>query len=338
MKAVFLVRHGSPENSFAFREIPMPICKSYEVLIKVKASGLNFADVMIRKKLYEGAPDLPSVIGFDVVGTVEECGAEVNQFSKGDRVVAMCKFGGYAEYICSPEYGVVKLPASINDLDALALPVQYLTAYYAAEKLISLKAGDRVLVHAGAGGLGRALIQYALSKHCTVFSTAGSTEKVQLLHNLGVHHPINYKTTDFKKEILRLTHGKGVDVVFDGIGGSNARKSFKSLATGGRLVLHGASALSSGNLFQKLTQLLSFGIYHPVMLMMPSKSILGVNMLELANHKPEFVGQMLHEVVQLTEKGIFNPKIVHQFPASEIARAHALLESRNLYGKACIVW
>ncbi len=338
MKAIFLIRHGSPENSFSFREIPMPICKPDEVMIKVKASGINFADVMIRKNLYEGAPDLPAVIGFDVVGIVEELGTNVREFAKGDRVVAMCKFGGYSEYICSPFYGVVKVPESINDLDALALPVQYLTAYYAGEKLVTLNEGDRVLVHAGSGGLGRALIQYALNKKCTVFSTAGSGEKIQLLHNMGVHYPINYTTTDFKNEIQRLTHGKGVDVVFDGIGGSNARKSFKSLSTGGRLVLHGASALSSGNLFQKLFQLLSFGIYHPVMLMMPSKSILGVNMLELANDKPEFVGNMLREVVQFTEKGIFDPKIAHQFPVSEIARAHALLESRNLHGKACIIW
>lgn len=338
MKVIYLLRHADASRSFEFREVAIPIPGPHDVVFKTICSGLNFADIMVRKNLYDGAPKLPAVIGFDACGTITAVGAEVKNFKPGDVVVALCKFGGYAEYICTPEFGVSKIPSNVDPIDACALAVQYLTAYYAAAKLTQLQEGDKVLIHAGAGGLGRALIQYALFKKCVVFSTAGSEEKIALLKNMGVHHPINYNTSDFANEVKRLTNQKGLDVVFDGIGGSNARKSFKSLATGGRLVLHGASVLSSGNLFSKISQFLSFGLYHPVMLMMPSKSILGINMLEIADHKPEFISQMLSEVLQLTESGIFKPETPHRFPAKDIAEAHAFLENRKSSGKVCIVW
>ncbi|MBK9109252.1 MAG: zinc-binding dehydrogenase [Saprospiraceae bacterium] len=338
MKAIYLVRHAAASRSFEFREEAIPVPRHSDVVIKTICSGLNFADIMVRKNLYDGAPKLPAVIGFDACGTITAVGAEVKNFKPGDVVVALCKFSGYAEYICTPASGVAKIPEHIDPHDAVALAVQYLTAYYAAAKLTQLQEGDKVLIHAGAGGLGRALIQYALFKKCIVFATAGSEEKITMLKNMGVHHPINYYTSDFAKDVARLTNQKGLDVVFDGIGGSNARKSFKSLATGGRLVLHGASVLSSGNLFSKIFQFLSFGLYHPVMLMMPSKSILGINMLEMADHKPEFISQMLSEVIQLTVSGIFKPETPHRFPAADIAEAHAFLENRKSSGKVCIVW
>lgn len=338
MKAIYLVRHSAPSRAFEFRDTAVPVPGKNEVLIKSICSGLNFADVMIRKKLYEGAPGLPAVIGFDACGIISEVGSDVKNLKQGDVVVALTLFNGYAEFICVPEFAAAKIPIHIDAIDGVALAVQYLTAYYAAAKLVTLLPGDNVLIHSGAGGLGRALIQFALYKQCIVYSTAGSEEKVQLLKDMGVHFPINYLKSDFKKEMIRITRGKGVDVVFDGTGGANARRSFQGLATGGRLVLHGASSLSSGNLFHKIIQLLSFGIYHPVMLMMPSKSILGVNMLELAKDKPEFVGNMLGEVVRLAEMGVFTPKTFHPFPVSEIAEAHALLESRKSYGKVCLVW
>ncbi|MBK8954448.1 MAG: alcohol dehydrogenase catalytic domain-containing protein [Saprospiraceae bacterium] len=165
MKAIYLVRHSCPFRSFEFREIAIPEPKPHEVLIKNICSGLNFADVMVRKNLYDGAPKLPAVIGFDAAGTVVSVGSEIKHLKPGDVVVALSKFNGYAEYVCTSATGVVKIPATWDPVDATALAVQYLTAYYAAAKLVNLQEGDKVLIHSGAGGLGRALIQYCLFKN-----------------------------------------------------------------------------------------------------------------------------------------------------------------------------
>lgn len=338
MKAIFLTRHANPDRAFEFREIEKPSPAADELLIKTTCSGLNFADVMIRRNLYEGAPKLPSVIGFDLTGNVVETGSAVHTFKPGDKVIALCRFGAYAEYVCTPALAAVKIPEGIDPLDAVALSTQYLTAYYAASELVKLHPGDKVLIQSGAGGLGQALIQFALYKKCILFSTAGSDEKIHLLQQMGVHYPINYIKEDFQSVVMKHTNSQGVDVIFDGIGGASVRKGFKCLDTGGRIVCHGASVFISRNLLSKILCFLQFGFYHPVMLMMPSKSILAINMLPLSEKKPAYIQQMLTEVVRLAEEGIFTPKTPHRFAVSEIEQAHLLLESRKSMGKICICW
>lgn len=338
MKAIFFIKNGAAEKAFETREIPTPIPASGQVLIKVESFGLNFADVMARNGMYEDAPPKPCVLGYDVSGTIEMIGEGVTHLKKGDRVTAMTRFGGYAEYAITDARATAVIPDSMDTSTATALTTQYCTAYFAAAEMVNLHPGDKVLIHSGAGGVGTALIQFAKFKQCEIFSTAGSEEKIKYLQELGVHHPINYTTQDFEKEVNKITNGKGLDVIFDAVGGRSVKKGFRSLTAGGRIVCYGASDMTNKNLWGKLKSAIGFGIYHPVMLMMPSKTIIGVNMLSVADQHPEVLQRCLTEVVRLTATGVFTPIIGKVFQASAIAAAHEYLEKRKSIGKIAIQW
>ncbi len=338
MKAIYLIKNGKSSEAFEVREAQPPVPKAGEIQIQVSAFGLNFADVMARKGMYRDAPPMPCVLGYDVAGVVTAVGQGVTNHAIGDRVTAMTRFGGYAQSVITDARAAAKIPDSMEMNAATALTTQYCTAYYAAAEMVNLHKGDKVLVHSGAGGVGTALVQYALHKGCEVFSTAGSDEKVALLKSLGVHHPINYNTQDFEQVVKQTTNGAGVDVIFDAVGGSYVRKGFRALAHGGRIVCYGAADLSSKNIFGKLKAFLGFGIYHPVVFMMNSKSMIGVNMLRIADHKPEVLQRCLQEVIKLTEQGVFKPTVGKAFPVHELAAAHDFLESRKSTGKIAVVW
>ena len=338
MKAVFLVNNGSASSAFDIREVATPVPSASQILIKVAAFGLNFADVMARKGMYKEAPPKPCVLGYDVAGTVAAVGSSVKNVSVGDAVTAMTRFGGYAEYAITESTAVARIPTGVDAATATTLTTQYCTAYYAAMMQVNLREGDKVLVHSGAGGVGMALVQIALHKKCTVFSTAGSQKKLDFLKQNGVHYPLNYTTSDFASEIRRLTSGAGIDVIFDAVGGSSVRKGINILAAGGRIVCYGASEMSSRSLPGKIAAALAFGIYHPVMFMMASKSIIGVNMLAIADHKPDIIREALEGVVDLTEKGVLTPYPATKFHVSEIAAAHDALEKRQTMGKVAVYW
>lgn len=338
MKAVFLVKNGAAETAFDIRETPIPVPAASQVLIKVAAFGLNFADVMARHGMYKEAPPKPCILGYDVAGTVIEVGAAVKNVQPGDEVTAMTRFGGYAEYAVTEATALAVIPPGMTHGTATTLTTQYCTAYYASMMQVNLREGDKVLVHSGAGGVGMALVQLALHKKCTVFSTAGSEKKLSFLKDMGVQFPINYVTTDFSKEISRLTNNTGVDVIFDAVGGSSVRKGFNLLGPGGRLVCYGASEMSGKNLPAKLMAAIGFGIYHPVMFMMASKAIIGINMLQIADHKPDIIQDCLQGVVDLAAKGVLKPYPATEYPVAEIATAHEALEKRKTMGKVAVLW
>lgn len=166
MKAVYLVKTGDPETAFEIREIPKPQPAPDQVRIKVEAFGLNFADVMARLGLYRGAPPLPAVLGYDIVGRIEECGEAVQDLKAGDRVTALTRFGGYAEYAVTESSAAAKISEDMPAGVAAALSTQYCTAYYLAYEMANLQQNDRVLTHAAAGVVGTALVQMALYKQC----------------------------------------------------------------------------------------------------------------------------------------------------------------------------
>jgi NADPH2:quinone reductase len=338
MKAIVLKKYGNSKEAFEMQEVKDPVVSDGQVLISVEYTGLNFADVMARKGLYKEAPPLPCVLGYDVAGTIAELGKGVTGFNIGDRVIAVTRFGGYAEKVVTDSRAVIKIPAEWNPANAIALTTQYCTAWYSAGEMMNLHQGDKVLVQSGAGGVGIALIQFAKYKQCEIFATAGSDEKVEFLKQLGVHHPINYTTQDFEAIIKKETGGKGVDAIFDAVGGSSVRKGMKILAAGGRLVCYGASVLSSKKGLAKLQAGLAFGFYHPAMLMIPSKSIIGVNMLKIADNKPERMQYCLQSVVELAKQGVFIPKESLVFPVNEIAPAHEMLSNRKTIGKLVLKW
>lgn len=183
------------------------------------------------------------------------------------------------------------------------------------------------------------MIQYAKYKKCEIFATAGSETKLNYLSSLGVQHPINYTTQDFEREMKNLIgEGKGVDVIFDAVGGKSLKKGFRLLAPGGRIVCYGAADMTNKNLFGKLKAVLDFGLYHPLMLIALSKAIIGINMLHIADDKPSVLNRCLMEVVQLTSQGVFTPTLSKVFNAADIAAAHEYLEKRKSIGKVVMKW
>lgn len=339
MKGIYIVKYGDAEEAFEVRETPKPVPKPGEVLVKVEGFGLNFADVMARKGMYEDAPPIPSLIGYDVVGTVERVGSNVTHLFEGDRVTALTRFGGYAEFALTDARAAAKISSTMSVPVATALTTQFCTAYYCAAEVVNLFAGDRVLIHSAAGGVGTALMQYAKLKGCEIFATTGSSSKVEMLKQMGAQHVIDTSKVEFDYYIEDVTKGDGVDVIWDAVGADFIRKGIKVLAPGGRIVCYGAAQMTDAtNIFSKISKGLQFGIYHPAQFMMNSKSLIGVNMLKIADGKPEVLKRCLENVVRLVDEGIFKPQDGKLFKAADIAEAHKFLESRKSTGKVACEW
>lgn len=338
MYAFCLIRNGAPQVAFEKRELPEPELEAGEVLIGVEAFGLNYADVMARLGLYQDCPPLPAVIGYDVVGTIEKVGSGVKERKPGERVTAMTRFGGYAQLAKTDERACAVVPAGMDAGKALALCTQYGTAYYAAEEMARIHEGDHVLIHAAAGGVGTALIQLARRRGAVIYGTAGSDEKLDYLREQGVHHPINYRKEDFSDAVKRINGERGLDLVFDPIGGKSVKKGFKLLGSGGRILLYGGADMTDLGLLGKLQFAAGFGIWHPIEFLMNSKAMIGINMLRIADNRPDALARVLKAVVKLTEAGELDPTVGKIYGSNELAEAHEFLASRKSIGKIAVKW
>lgn len=340
MKSFVLVRHGAAENAFELREGADLVPAGGQVLIEVAAFGLNYADIMARTGKYKDAPPLPSVIGYEAAGVVKALGAGVTNLQVGQRVAAFLRFGGYATQVLAPADGVIPIPDSMDWGTALALTVQYCTAWYAAEECMRMHEGDHVLIQAAAGGVGIALVQMAKRRGAIVYGTAGSDSKIEYLRSIGVDHPINYNKVDWFAEIKRLRGDKGVDVVFDSLGGAEFKRGYKALGPGGRIAGFGNASRSQGwaNIFGDLKTLFGFGFYSPAFLLMQSRSIIGVNMLRIGDYRPMVLKSCLHNTFQLAAEGVFKPLIGAEFSASQLVEAHEYLQKRKSMGKIVVKW
>ena len=340
MKTYTIIKYVEPEKAFELQEKPTPVPAANEILVSVEAFGINFADIMARNGLYQDAPPLPCVIGYESVGRVEACGSAVkNKLEKGTRVVAFSRFGGYATHVVTDERAVVAIGENMDAGVALALAVQYTTAWFCAEEMIRLRKGNHVLIQAAAGGVGTALVQLCKRHGCIIYGTAGSDKKLEYLREQGVDYPINYNTQDFAAEIKKL-RPEGIDVAFDSVGGKTFRKSFKSLNRGGRIVGYGAAENLGGGLqlIDTLKMVFNFGIYHPVQFLMNSRGMIGVNMLRIADYKPDTLKHCMESVIQLLHEGKIDPHVGKMYKAEEIYQAHEDLENRKTIGKIGIIW
>ncbi|HXZ14635.1 MAG TPA: alcohol dehydrogenase catalytic domain-containing protein, partial [Roseiarcus sp.] len=210
MRAIWTTGHGGPEV-LEVREAPDPRPAAGEIGIKVEAAGLNFSDVLARIGFYPAAPKPPCVLGYEVAGVVDATGPGAEGFAPGDRVVAMTKFGGHADMVCVSARSSVKLPDDVAFETAAALPVNYLTAGYMTRRVAGVRAGDTVLVHAAAGGVGQALLQFCrIVGGVRVLGTASASKHDVLCRN-GCAEAIDYRSKDYVAEARRLTGGEGVD-------------------------------------------------------------------------------------------------------------------------------
>jgi NADPH:quinone reductase-like Zn-dependent oxidoreductase len=336
MRSVWIPRIGPPEV-LEVREVPDPHAGAGEVRVRVRASGVNFADCMARMGLYPDAPKLPCVVGYEVAGTIDEVGAGVEGIAPGAAVLALTRFKGYAELVVVRAEQVVPLPDGMTFEEGAALPVNYLTAILMLEVLANVRAGERVLVHGAAGGVGLAAVQLSLLHGAEVIGTA-SASKHAALRAAGVAHAIDYRSADVEAEVRRLTGGRGVDIVLDPIGGEHLRRSYRVLAPLGRLVAFGFSAAApttSRRVLTALWQLLRMPRFSPVTLMNDNRVVMGVNLGHLWD-ETALLSAQLTKLVDYYRAGTIRPTVGRTFPLVEAASAHAFIQGRQNVGKVVL--
>lgn len=337
MRALVITTHGGPEV-LQVQQRPDPVAGAGEVLVRVKAAGINFADVMARAGLYPDAPKPPAVVGYEFAGVVEALGEGVSEYAVGDRVLGGTRFGGYAELVAPRENMLVPLPDDWSFEEGAAFPVNYATAYAAVCRYGNVLAGERVLFHAAAGGVGIAATQIAKLVGAEVFGTA-SPSKHEALRGFGVDHPIDYRNKDFVAEIRALTGEKQpLDLVNDPIAGWNMRRSWSLLRPGGRLVGSGVSAMMDGerrSVPRMVKTVLATPLTSALPLMSESKTFIGLNMLKLWDAKGS-LDEFIEPLRAWVDAGKLRPVVAEAFPLERGGDAHRMIIERRNVGKVVL--
>ncbi len=336
MKQIWIPKHGPPDV-LELREAEDPVAGPGEVLVAVHASGVNFADIMARMGLYPDAPPLPCVVGYEVSGTVEGLGEGVTGLELGDRVLAMTRFGGYADRVVAPQTQVAKLPPELDYASAAAIPVNYLTAWLMLRELGNVGSHHTVLVQAAAGGVGQAALQICKDAGATVLGTA-SAPKHERLRAAGCEHCIDYRNSDYEAEVMKLTDGRGVDIVLDAVGGKSFRKGYRCLRPMGRMFMFGVSSFAPGSkrsLVSAVGGMLQMPSFRPVTLMNDNRGVFGINLGHLWDDIDRLY-PMLTTIVDKVSAGAFAPVVDRTFSFDEAADAHRYLQDRKNFGKVVL--
>jgi NADPH:quinone reductase-like Zn-dependent oxidoreductase len=336
MRQIWITKAGPPEV-LQVREAADPEPGDGEVRIRVRAAGINFADLMARMGLYPDAPKLPCVVGYEVSGVIDAVGKGVTRLAVGNRVFGMPRFGGYSDTIVVKEAQAFVMPDAMSFEEGAALPVVYLTAHHMMLFTGNLRPRSRVLIHSAAGGVGLAAIQLAKMRDCEIFGIA-SKSKHDFIKAQGCQHPID-NDADYVAEIRALTDGRGVDLVLDAVGGKSWTDGYELLAPAGRLVAFGLSAASSGkkrSLLHALGQVVQVKKWSPMKLMDDNKQVQGVNMGHLFGEL-EMLGEQFAALVAMYEAGQIKPHVDCSFKFSEAAAAHHHLHDRKAKGKVLLV-
>lgn len=337
MKQMVIVRNGPPAKGLRLEEAPAPTPGPGQLRLRVQAAGVNFADTLARRGLYPDAPPLPYVPGYEAAGVVDAVGppapgAAAPSFRVGDPVLALLLRGGYAEQVVAPVGQVYARPEGMDAVTAAALPVQALTAYYALFETGTVRPGDRVLIHAAAGGVGLQAVQMALHAGATVFGTCGSADKVAFLRAAGVHHPIDYRAADYVVEVRRL--GGGLDLVLDSLGGREIGRGMSLLRPGGRLASYGYAG-QTGSWPAMILGFISMKVLRTAFLLRDSQGFFGINLIQLAKDTERMKPRMA-AVLDLWRAGVLKPHVGLRFPLAAAAEAHAALEGRGTRGKVVL--
>jgi len=320
MKVIDVPQPGGPE-ALVLVERPVPQPAPGEVLIEVAAAGLNRADILQRRGLYPTPPGAPSHPGLEVAGTIAAIGADVTEFKVGDAVCALLQGGGYAEYCCVDAGQVLPIPGSLDMIEAASLPEAMFTVWSNVFGFGRLQPGESLLVHGGSSGIGVAAIQLAAALGHVVFATAGSADKCRFCESLGARRAIDYKSEDFVAEIARQTDGRGVNVVFDMVGGSYVPRNLQVLATEGRLVIIATQGGVKGEI--------------DVLRIMLQRLVITGSTLRprSVEFKRAIRDQLLEKVWPLIAAGRVRPIVDSVFALAEASKAHARMESSEHKGK-----
>ena len=336
MQQVVITRHGGPEVLHV-RETAEPQLKSGDVLIDVKYSGINFADLLMRMGLYPSAPKPPFTPGYEVSGVIAKVGSTENDELLGKSVAALTKFGGYSSKVVVKKDRLIALSDGVDMALAAAMPVVYLTSYVMLSLQAHLQKDEWVLIHNIGGGVGLAAVELSRMIGANIIGTA-SAGKNDRLREKGIHHLIDYYTEDFVARVKEITEGKGVDVIIDPIGGENLKKSYKALGSFGRLVLFGFSKAVSGprrKVLHLLKEYIKTPKFSPIQLMGHNKGVFGCH-LGMVMDRQELLQECMQKLMSYFQSGDINPHVARVFPLNRVTDAHQYIMDRRNFGKVLL--
>lgn len=322
MKAIRIHKLGGPEVMH-LEEVETPTPKEGEVLIKVAAVGINYADLAQRQGTYLTRTHTPLILGMEVAGTIVALGPGVTTLKEGTRVAAFGN-GGYAEYVTASANALIPIPDTLDFAHAAAFPVQGLTAYQLLRESAHLQAGESVLVHAAAGGVGTLAVQLAkLMGAGTVVGTASSESKRELARKLGADVAIDYTKPEWVEQVKQSTGGKGTDIILEMVGGEIAQQSLQCLAPFGRMVVFGAA---SGEVVQ----------FSGIQLMYKNQSIVGYWLTAWLS-RPDRIAAATQELMGYLASGKLQIIVNNTYPLAEAAEAHRAIAARQTTGKVVLL-
>jgi NADPH:quinone reductase-like Zn-dependent oxidoreductase len=338
MRAIWITKAGGPEV-LEVREAADPAPGPGQVRVRVKAAGLNFAEVMARQGLYPDAPKTPFVAGYEAAGVIDAVGEGVTLLKVGERVMAMSRFGAHADTLVTSAQLVVAIPDAMTFEEAAAVPVNYITAYHMLFRVANLRARSKVLVHMAAGGVGIAALQLCRTVPGVITFGTASASKHEAIRAQGCDHAIDYRSADYGDEIRRLTGGKGVDIILDALGGKDWKKGMGLLRPAGLLIAFGFANMASGDkkdYLNLISQAVQIPLFTPLGLMNDNRGIAGVNIGHLWDEL-ELLNEELGAVLDLYKEGKIKPQVSDVVPFDRAADAHRIIQSRKNIGKVILV-
>lgn len=322
MRAAQVKLPGGPEHLYV-GEVPRPEPQAGEVLIKVEATAINRADTLQRRGRYPVPTGVTDILGLEAAGYIFQKGPDCgDNWTVGDRVMALLNGGGNAEYVTCPESQLMKIPSNLNFVQAAAIPEVWITAFQILHTISNVHAGDYVLIHGGASGVGTAAIQLCVQASAQPLVTAGSVSKLNTALSLGAVAAFNYKQDDVMKDVMKVTNGTGVNVVLDCVGGSMAETNINVLAVDGKWIVYGLMGGGdiSGDLLRKVLN--------------KRLTIIGTTLRSRSpQYKKELVSSFSKDALPLFENGTLKPIIHAVLPLDRIGEAHRMMEDNVNTGK-----
>ncbi len=322
MKAVLCKEFGPPEK-LVVEELPDLVPGAQEVLINVKAAGINFPDTLIIENKYQFKPPLPFIPGTEVSGTVAAVGEKVNHIKPGDKVMGFAFVGGYAEQICVPSASCFPMPDTFSFEQAAAFTMIYGTSYYALNQRGQLQPGETLLVLGASGGVGMAAVELGKLMGATVIAAGGNLDKLAVCKERGADHIVNYNDPDWKEQVKQLTSGNGADVIYDAVGGDYTKTALRCINWGGRLLIVGFASGEIPELAANLT-------------LLKSSSIVGVFWGTSLTKEAEANQNNFKQLYQWSMEGKIQPYVCASYPLTQVADAMNLLLQRKAIGKVVL--
>ena len=337
MRAIVTTANGDV-RVMKVEERPEPVAKNGQVVVRVKAAGLNFADILARQGLYPDGPPKPCVMGYEVSGIVDSVGEGVDGNLIGKSVIAMTRFQGQSELVAVSAEQIFEKPASLTFEAAAAIPVNYLTAWALLVVMGGLRKDEAVLIHNAGGGVGLAALDIAKHIGARTFGTA-SASKHEFLKQRGLGHAIDYRDQDWLPALMKLTNGRGVELAIDPLGGESWKQSYRALRATGRMGVFGMSTASASGIQGKLRAfkaVMQMPRFNPLGLMNRNKGVFGLNLGHMWK-EGEKVRAWTQEIMRGVAEGWIRPHVDRAFRFDEIADAHRYMEERRNIGKVVLV-